>query len=64
MLLFQTPDDRRFDGGGRRLDVLPHVFECREHSFALDTELFGELVDSDLGHCFLLVRAWCRRADR
>ncbi len=34
----------------RRLDELSHFFELGQDDLALDSELFGELVDSDLSH--------------
>lgn len=42
--------DRGFDGRGRRTDELSHVIQLRKKFFAFESELFGKLVDADLGH--------------
>ena len=43
-------NDRGFDGRRCRPDELALVLEVRQERLALDSELFGELVDTDLGH--------------
>ena len=50
VLLLETHLDRGFDRRRRRLDELPHLLELLENKLALDTELFGEFVDSGLSH--------------
>lgn len=39
-----------FDGRRRRPHELPHVFQGCENLLAFESELLGELVDTDLGH--------------
>jgi hypothetical protein len=48
--LLQPPHDGRFDRARRRPDKLAHLFQLVHDVFALNAELFGELIDSDLGH--------------
>ncbi len=50
VLLVQPPDHRGLDGGGRRLDELPHVLECRKDFLAGDSELLREFMDSGFSH--------------
>src|SRR5690606_15156827 len=47
VLLGQSAHDRRLDGRGRGLHVLAHLLEGGQDDLALNTELAGELVDSD-----------------
>jgi hypothetical protein len=49
-LLTQPTDDGRFNGRRRRPDELTELLELGHHDLALDSELFRELVDPDLGH--------------
>ena len=46
----QLAYDGRLDRRRRRSDELPKFLELGHHDLALDTELFGELVDPDLCH--------------
>ena len=46
----QLADDRRFDGRGCRADELTELVQLGHDGLAVDPELFGELVDADLGH--------------
>ena len=46
----QPADDGGFDGRGRAADELAHFLELGHDDLALDTELFGKLVDPDLCH--------------
>ena len=50
-LLLEPSLDGRLDGGGGGSDELPHVLQHAEDGLAFDSELFRELVDTDLGHC-------------
>jgi hypothetical protein len=50
VLLLETPDHGRLDGGGGRLDELPHVLERLQDVLAGDPELFGEFMDSGFSH--------------
>ena len=50
VLLAETHLRRQLDGRARRLDELTHLFELLENELALDSELFGEFVDSGLSH--------------
>ena len=47
----QLADDRRLDGRRRRSDELTELVELGHDDLALDSELLGQLVDPDLGHC-------------
>ena len=46
----QLADDRRFDGRGCRADEFTELVQLGHDGLAVDPELFGELVDADLGH--------------
>jgi hypothetical protein len=50
VLLLETPDHGRLDGGGGRLDELPHVLEGSKDVLAGHSELFGEFMDSGFSH--------------
>ncbi len=50
VLLAEAVFRGELDSGARRLDELPHLFELLENELALDSELFGEFVDSGLSH--------------
>ena len=52
VLVGETLLDGGFDRRRRRLDELSHLLELGQNDLALDSELFGELVDSDLSHAF------------
>ena len=49
-LVGEPLDHGGLDRRRRRLDELSHFFELGQDDLALDSELFGELVDSDLSH--------------
>ena len=50
-LFFEPSFDRRLHGGRGRSDELSHVLQHAEDGLAFDSELLGELVDTDLWHC-------------
>ena len=50
VLVGEPLDHGGLDRRRRRLDELSHFFELGQDDLALDSELFGELVDSDLSH--------------
>ena len=50
-LLLEASLDGRLHGGGGGSDELPHVLQHAEDGLAFDSELFRELVDTDLCHC-------------
>ena len=50
VLVGEPLHDGRLDRRRRRLDELAHLLELGQDDLALHSELFGELVDSDLSH--------------
>ncbi len=53
VLLLEAHFDGKFHRRRGRLDELAHLFELFENKLALDTELFGEFVDSGFSHGIL-----------
>ena len=63
-LLLESSFDRRLHRGRRRADELSHVLQHAEDGLAFDSELLGELVDTDLWHCSPCLRSGSRSPDQ